>query len=248
MNTSTILKLSLLVGAALLVGLHLPSPWRATPGQPWEVDSTLAAGGGSHDGRHHDLQKSKGKRVEVDVYGESLCPDTTHAIVDVIGPLFTNGIASIMKLHYYAYGKVRETESGLQCQHGPLECKMNRYLNCAQELHPGNQSDWYRYAACVHRAGRQIEERASGGCAEERGWDTKELNDCALGELGDKLERKAQKETKELGKLSFVPWILVNDVAIGYDFEPLAKYICTAYSGPSRHVSWDHRELLARSV
>ena len=70
MNTSTILKLSLLVGAALLVGLHLPSPWRATPGQPWEVDSTLAAGGGSHDGRHHDLQKQKAKRVEVDVYGE----------------------------------------------------------------------------------------------------------------------------------------------------------------------------------
>ena len=64
---------------------------------------------------------------------------------------------------------------------GPLECKMNRYLNCAQELHPGNQSDWYGYAACVHRSGRQIEERASGGCAEERGWDKKELNDCALG-------------------------------------------------------------------
>ena len=27
------------------------------------------------------------------------------------------------------------------------------------------------------------------------------------GELGDKLEKKAQKETKELGKLSFVPWV-----------------------------------------
>ena len=31
--------------------------------------------------------------------------------------------------------------------------------------------------------------------------------------------------------------ILVNDVAIGYDFEPLAKYICAAYSGPNRHVT-----------
>lgn len=32
---------------------------------------------------------------------------------------------------YIAYGKVKEG----QCQHGPVECKYNRYINCAQSLH-----------------------------------------------------------------------------------------------------------------
>ena len=138
---------------------------------------------------------------------QSLCPDTTHAIKDVIGPLFSNGISELIELRYWAYGKVRETGDGLQvsgastrlrcalctlrgvrpcvhvcgrviagcchllrlraaeqteqrlfpavaqqphhlcdgapltaallrpgpqCQHGAMECKINRYLNCAQ--------------------------------------------------------------------------------------------------------------------
>lgn len=45
---------------------------------------------------------------------QSLCPDTTHAIRDVIAPLFTNGVSDLMNLHYHAYGKVQETSSGLQ--------------------------------------------------------------------------------------------------------------------------------------
>lgn len=62
-----------------------------------------------------------------------MCPDTSHIMRDVIAPLFDNGIASLMRLHYYAYGKVTEGSGGeLRCQHGPTECKVNRYLNCAQ--------------------------------------------------------------------------------------------------------------------
>jgi hypothetical protein len=113
---------------------------------------------------------------------QSLCPDTTHAIHDVIAPLFQNGIAGIMKLRYHAYGKVQESEQGLRCQHGPLECKINRYLNCAQELHPANQSNWFRYVACVHgNYGQEIEAKASEACIQERGWDKQEMNDCAAG-------------------------------------------------------------------
>ena len=51
----------------------------------------------------------------------------------------------------------------------------------SQELHK-NQSEWYPYAACVHgNGGGAIEAAASGTCAEERGWRTQELVECATG-------------------------------------------------------------------
>ncbi len=40
------------------------------------------------------------------------------------------------------------------------------------------------------------------------------------GELGDKLEKKAGKETKELGRLTFVPWVGVMWVGLGPFFKP----------------------------
>lgn len=232
MGQSHLLRFALVGGLALLVGLHLPSPWRSSfpeaTDEAWEkqMQNTAQDAGG---------KAGNGQKVAVDVYGESLCPDTTHAIRDVIAPLFTNGVSDLMNLHYHAYGKVQETSSGLQCQHGPMECKINRYLNCAQELHPKNQSDWFSYVACVHgNRGQAIEDAASKSCPQERGWDSKQLVQCAEGDLGDKLEKGAQAATKALGRLTFVPWILVNKVPLGHNFEPLQRIVCAAYAGETR--------------
>jgi hypothetical protein len=45
---------------------------------------------------------------------QALCPDTTRLIHGVLAPLFSNGIAGLMKLRYVAYGKATESPSGLQ--------------------------------------------------------------------------------------------------------------------------------------
>ena len=43
---------------------------------------------------------------------------------------------------YIAYGNAKgEEKDKVQCQHGEPECRFNRYLNCAQHLHP-KQEDW----------------------------------------------------------------------------------------------------------
>lgn len=80
MAQSGALKLALLAGFCLLVGLHLPSPWRSSwpaPVDPqWERGKMAAPEGGCScssgaedccPGKHkHD----KGHKVQVDVYGE----------------------------------------------------------------------------------------------------------------------------------------------------------------------------------
>lgn len=94
-HSNGVLKLALLAGFALLVGMHLPSPWRSTwpavaPAEPW----TQAMSGGGMDASgcqcdggsaaedcchhkkhgHHDDDDKKHKKdkdlVAVDVYGE----------------------------------------------------------------------------------------------------------------------------------------------------------------------------------
>ena len=41
---------------------------------------------------------SGGGLVAVDFLGESLCPDCRHMVVDVLQPLFANGVAELMHL------------------------------------------------------------------------------------------------------------------------------------------------------
>jgi interferon, gamma-inducible protein 30 len=82
--------------------------------------------------------------VRVDFYGESLCPDCQHMVLDILQPMFDNGIAEFMHLRYIAYGNVRgsfDDDKGIQCQHGPVECQYNRYINCAQAKKP-DQKEW----------------------------------------------------------------------------------------------------------
>jgi hypothetical protein len=126
------LRSSSLLGALLLFWLTLKTP-----------ASTAAAAAVLTRGTVGEGQKQvAAESVEVNFYGESLCPDCQHMVMDVLSPIFENGISNLMKLRYVASGNVRNTSSGsLQCQHGPSECKFNRYINCAQHFHP-QQDMW----------------------------------------------------------------------------------------------------------
>lgn len=66
-------------------------------------------------------------------------------------------------------------------------------------------------------------------CAEQSGFDAATLTTCAEGEAGAALERVAGEETEALSpKHTFVPWIVVNGVPLGSDFENLDRYVCAA--------------------
>ena len=181
----------------------------------------------------------------VNLYGEALCPDTVHAIVDIIKPMFANGMHRLMKLRYIAYGNVRgDREAGeeIHCQHGTAECKYNRYLNCAQKLVEYDQNRWFPYVECMAEQWQNLDKKADL-CAEtltdSGGVKAEDIVECAEGEEGDELELEAAKETAALiPGHTFVPWITGNGVALGGAFEDLERYICVAAPVEARYVQW----------
>lgn len=173
-------------------------------------------------------------RVRVDFYGESLCPDCRHMVLDVLKPMVEDGFGDVMDLRYIAYGKVQSVGGKLQCQHGELECLYNRYINCAQE--EGDLSKWMGYVECLAQdLGKLRKGTVVHECASSHGLSADALQKCAEGDKGAALEADAGKETTSLNpKLNFVPWIVVNGAPIGADFENLDRYVCVALAEDAR--------------
>lgn len=166
--------------------------------------------------------------VAVDLYGEALCPDTKHAVLDVLAPMLASGFGPALRLRYVAAGKTRAAIAGggIACQHGALECRFNRFVNCAQRAAP--QEAWFSYARCLHEHPSELE-AAAPGCAAAAGIAHGALAACAEGGEGAALEAAAVAETDGLAtRLTFVPWILVEGVALGAAFEALDRVVCVA--------------------
>lgn len=149
--------------------------------------------------------------VQVDFYGESLCPDCRHMVLDVLDPLFRNGVSKLFKLRYVAYGNVQgdPTVKGekISCQHGPKECLYNRYINCVQDMLGHDQDKWFPYVRCMAEHMNAIEEQAPG-CAAAVGLKADDVAACANGPDGDRFEMEAGVETRNLKpKHNFVPWV-----------------------------------------
>lgn len=191
---------------ALLVGFIVPRPtfvetlWGARQSDFADPYTTATAQGTSVNGR-----------LQVDLYGETLCPDTQHIILDVLAPMFDNGLSEYIDLTYYSYGKAKpaadSASGGINCQHGPTECKYNRYMNCAQDLTKGNQDRWFPYVKCMAEEMRSMD-AAAEKCATDAGLNAVDLAECAEGERGSKLEREAGEQTTALQpQLTFVPWV-----------------------------------------
>ncbi|KAL3131214.1 hypothetical protein ABBQ38_000513 [Trebouxia sp. C0009 RCD-2024] len=78
--------------------------------------------------------KSPAPLVQVNFYGEALCPYCAKFIDMVAAQMHYNGVMNTTSFRYIPYGNAQDTKDGVQCQHGPRECELNRILNCAVHL------------------------------------------------------------------------------------------------------------------
>jgi len=175
----------------------------------------------------------EGKRVNVTVFYEVLCPDSRSFILRQLYPTWEK-VPEIMDLNYRPFGKAHFTKHGKEysfsCQHGPLECQGNILHNCAikyvQQPLP--------YIKCMmenmmepFKIGKQ--------CAEmlDINWDV--IEKCANGAEGQELLAKVGSESLGVKhKLSFIPTIAING-NFGDQETRLKNFlssVCRSYNGP----------------
>jgi interferon, gamma-inducible protein 30 len=182
------------------------------------------------------ITHTSSKPVEVTLYAESLCPYCADFIQDN-NHLILNDLADIISFRYVAYGNARLNQHGtLQCQHGPKECELNRVINCIQDLHP-NQNRWLPFVVCLESdADKQNEpDELVISCSKATALDPSPILSCAASAKGDELEKKAAEETASLDpQHTYVPWLVINGVAIGQDMDKMGKFVCVAAEPEAR--------------
>ncbi|PRW60442.1 40S ribosomal S2-4 [Chlorella sorokiniana] len=190
--------------------------------------------------------------VNVTLYGEALCPYTAAFVTHTLAPLLPPGgrpyktFWSIIQFRYVAWGNARNRSSSPpQCQHGAAECRLNRIINCAQQLNP-SQRQWFPFVVCLQGTDRPSMESAVNGCAQDAGIDPVELRVCATGPLGTQLERQAAAKTDSLRPPhTYVPWVLVNRVPL-FEHDPeLKRYVCAAFAGRKPSSCWEPENIRA---
>ena len=74
-------------------------------------------------------------------------------------------------------------QAGVTCQHGPAECRLNRVINCAEEL-SASDAQFMAFLRCLAKAGRGGE-AAVDGCAKAAKLSPEDISQCATGGAAD---------------------------------------------------------------
>ena len=181
------------------------------------------------------------QKVNLAVYGESLCPDTTGFIRDQLAPVYVESstLRRHINLTYVAFGKAKCTANATDdfscsCQHGDNECRMNAMQNCVQ--HRLQRAQLYApivFCLQVHPLrsdiivlqGRMANARSAADCIPSHlGADA--MLACANSAQGRRLLNAAGTATKAQSGLNFVPWIVVNGVRVEESIRDLKRVVC----------------------
>lgn len=175
---------------------------------------------------------SRAELVNVTVYGEALCPDTSAFVT---GPLnrAVMEIGTIFTLKYVPWGNAKMiSKEKFECQHGPMECTMNTVEACVIHYYP-KREDFFPFLVCAFKQFETLNPDVGKKCAEEANLVWEKIETCYSGDLGISLEDMFAAETAELKPPhEYVPWVTINGehdkTAEGKD---LIEVVCQAFMG-----------------
>ncbi|ONH99808.1 hypothetical protein PRUPE_6G051500 [Prunus persica] len=175
---------------------------------------------------------SESNKVRVDVYYETLCPDSEDFIVKDLIKLFESGLISIVDLKLYPYGNAKlGSNNTIYCQHGPSECLLNTVEACAIKIWPA-LNDHFPFIYCIESLVYEHKYPQWESCYEKLGLDSKPIAECYSSGLGKELELQYAAETSALQPPhQYVPWVVVDGLPIYEDYENFLTYVCNAYNG-----------------
>jgi len=149
--------------------------------------------------------------VYVEVYYESLCPDSKAFIANQLWPTYQL-VPEILTVVFVPFGFSNYTPNGdtydFTCQHGPDECYGNKIHACALNYYPNNV-DNVPFISCSMAANDTV--AASEGCADTYGLNWQDIYGCANADLGGQLLEANGVVTLGLDpEMTWVPWIVLN--------------------------------------
>lgn len=211
-NVRTLFTRILVLGVALLAIWILYSAWY-----------------GSYQGS----ADVKGKKVNVTVFYEVLCPDSRSFVLRQLLPTWEK-VPDIMDIHYRPFGKAHFRKEGdsydFSCQHGPVECLGNTVHNCAVKY----VQQPLPYIKCM--MDNNYDPMAIGKqCADMLDINWEVIERCANSNEGKQLLATAGSESLGVQPhLSFIPTVALNG-----DFSEqnlrlknLLSTVCNAFNGP----------------
>lgn len=94
-----------------------------------------------HDG--HTNMNHENHRVNVDVYYESLCPDSRKFFTQQLYPSLQGNLSNYVNLTLVPFGKAtmefKTNQYEFTCHHGPAECQGNKIQACALKVIDGGK-------------------------------------------------------------------------------------------------------------
>ncbi|KAJ7959871.1 Gamma interferon inducible lysosomal thiol reductase [Quillaja saponaria] len=178
---------------------------------------------------------SHGDKISLEVYYESLCPDSTSFFVNYLGKLFEDEeLISILDLKLIPYGNARiGPNNTITCQHGQFECLLNTIEACAINIWPDVDKQ-FPFSYCIEALADEHKAPEWESCFKKLGLDPKPVLDCYRSGDGKELELRYAAETDVLRPPhTFVPWVVLDGQPLYEDYEDIVSYVCKAYKGTS---------------
>ncbi|CAK5050032.1 unnamed protein product [Meloidogyne enterolobii] len=176
----------------------------------------------------------KANVVQVTIYMEAQCPDTTGFIRRQLLPSWSR-LSSTRRLNVtlVPFGKAscvaEEDDYKCDCQHGKDECELNQLMNCAIEHLPDPESH-IPLIGCVQGKDNLIAAFRSclnGHSSSDLLWT------CSIGKLGRRLHALAGNKTISIGdSFNFVPWVVLDGQRENDAFYALEENLCKRIHDP----------------
>ncbi|XP_058796076.1 GILT-like protein 1 [Phymastichus coffea] len=177
--------------------------------------------------------------VNVDVYYESLCPDSIYFITKELGPIYDQ-LKSVLKVNLYPFGKAtwvagsKNESAEFTCHHGAKECEGNIAQACAfdeikRSLAPELQQDKQVRVAYCAMNNRGFAENVPA-CAEKNGLSKESIEriaTCMKTNQGSELLVASGEKTKAFeSPLKNVPAIVINGIKTQEATKNFTNVIC----------------------
>lgn len=175
--------------------------------------------------------------VRIDVYYETLCPDSIRFIKDQLWPVYKElHTTGIIDVNLYAYGNAHQVKRFgtwyFTCQHDEKECALNIVETCAMYLYP----EPFTRLSYVYCVADNPTMQGARTCASEYDMDWDAICRCTGNKVGNELQHKVGVKTDALDpQHTFIPWIVAegksDDSVQREALRNLKELVCSLYAG-----------------